>query len=332
MQRTAVKLSLWVAALAGFAFAPRLQAETLKLATIIPDDSAWTNNLKKFAQEVKVKTASRVEIKLYSGGVQGDEPDILRKIRVGQLQGGILTGSAMGSVYSDVRVLELPFNFVDDRALALKVMKDLGPYFAEGFAAKGFKVLGLYEQGKVYIISKKSVASFEEIRKTKFWSWTGDEIVSAMLKGLQFTPINLGLTDVLPSLSTGLVDTVFGPPLGILALQWNTKVEYLLNYPVTYGFGALMLSSKAFDKISKEDQKIVEDLGQRYIQLTNDEVVKGNDEALQTMKRMGMKFMDLPKTDLEQAKKVRLAVIAELTGKVFSKKTFDLFEKSASGK
>ena len=133
MQRTAVKLGLWVA-LAGFALAPPLQAETLKLATIIPDDSAWTNNLKKFAQEVKEKTASRVEIKLYSGGVQGDEPDILRKIRVGQLQGGILTGSAMGSVYSDVRVLELPFNFVDDRALALKAMKDLGPYFAEGFA------------------------------------------------------------------------------------------------------------------------------------------------------------------------------------------------------
>ena len=321
-----------IGALAVLLFPSYMSAQTLKLGTIIPDDSVWTINLKKLSKEVKERTGGRVELKVYTGGVQGDEPDILRKIRVGQLQGGILTGTAMGNVYSDIRVMELPFNFADDRALALKALKGMGPYFVQGFANKGFKILGFYEQGKVYVISKRSIAGFEEMRKTKFWCWTGDELVSSMLKGLQFTPINLALTDVLPSLSTGLIDTAFGPPLGILALQWNTKVEFLLNYPVTYGFGALLLSQQAFSKVTKEDQKVLEELGQKYVLATNDEVVKGNDEALASMKKMGVKFVDLPKADLEEAKKVRRGAVADLTGKVFTQKTIDLFEKTLSSK
>ena len=313
-------------------FTPLVSAETFKLATIVPDDAAWTINLKKFAKEVKEKTAGRVEFKLYTGGVAGDEPDILRKIRVGQLHGGILTGSAMGSVYSDIRIMEVPFNFIDDRALALKVLKDMSPYFTAGFAAKGFKIIGLYEQGKVYVISKEKIGGLSEMKKTKFWAWEGDELVAAMLKGLNLVPINLALTDVLPSLSTGLIETAFGPPVAIIAMQWNTRVKYLVNFPVTYGFGSLLMANAAYAKISKEDQKIVEELGTKYVLATNDEIVTGNEEALQSMKALGLQFIDLPATDLELAKKVRKDVIKELTGTMFSQKTLDMFNKSIGGK
>ena len=312
--------------------APLSHAETFKLATIVPDDAAWTINLKKFAKEVREKTAGRVEFKLYAGGVAGDEPDILRKIRVGQLHGGILTGTAMGSVYSDIRIMEVPFNFIDDRSLALKVLKDMEPYFTAGFAGKGFRILGLYEQGKVYVISKEKIGGLGEMKKTKFWAWEGDELVAAMLKALDLVPINLGLTDVLPSLSTGLVETVYGPPLGIIALQWNTRVKYLVNFPVTYGFGSLLIAQSAYFKISKEDRKIVDELAAKCVHDTNDEVVKGNDEALQSMKQLGLTFVELPASDLALARKVRGDVIKNLTGKMFSQKTVDLFEKSIGGK
>jgi TRAP-type C4-dicarboxylate transport system substrate-binding protein len=311
---------------------PLLAKTTLKFATIIPDDAAWTINLKKFAKEVAEKTGGRVTVKLYTGGVQGDEPDILRKIRVGQLHGGILTGTAMGSIYSDVRILEVPFNFIHDRNLAVKTLNGMTPYLEEGFSAKGFKILGFYEQGKIYVISKNRITTLDEMKKSRFWAFEGDEVIATMLKSLEMVPVNLPLTDVLTSLSTGLIDTAVGPPLGIISLQWHTRTKYLVNFPAAYGFGALVLSQKVWNEIDKKDQPVVAEIAKKYVLATNEDVNTGSEEALQSMKKMGMEFVEMPASEIEKAKKVGKEVISKLTGKMFTPKTVDAFNKSMNAK
>ena len=138
------------------------------------------------------------------------------------------------------------------------------------------------------------------------------------MKNLKLVSVPLALPDVLSSLSTGIIDAAYAPPLGILALQWQTKVKYLLNFPVAYSIGALLISNKAWDKISPEHQKIVKDIATKYQKQVADKTVKETQEGLEAIKSAGVKFISFPDKDIQQGKKIRNDVIKALQGKMIS--------------
>lgn len=102
--------------LAFFFISTHLQAaQQVKLAVLVPEGTTWGNSLKKFAKEVDAVTGGEVNLKVYYGGVSGDEPDVLRKVRIGQLHGGIFTGKTLGDINGDVRAMEIPFTFYNNQ-------------------------------------------------------------------------------------------------------------------------------------------------------------------------------------------------------------------------
>ena len=124
------------------------QAKVFKMATQAPLGSNWANNLQEMAREVAEKTQNRVQFKIYYGGVSGDEPDVLRKIRIGQMQGALFTGRTLGEIYSDAQLIEAPFSFRHDRAKAVEVLNAMTPAFNRGFEQNGFTNLGFFEVGR----------------------------------------------------------------------------------------------------------------------------------------------------------------------------------------
>ncbi len=98
-------------ALALISLAASLQAATIKIATVAPDGTAWMREMRAGADAVKKRTDGRVEIKYYPGGVMGDEPSVLRKIKIGQLQGGAFTGGELSAIVKDAQIYSLPFLF-----------------------------------------------------------------------------------------------------------------------------------------------------------------------------------------------------------------------------
>tara|TARA_B100001094_G_C18152255_1_gene784335 strand:- start:233 stop:1228 length:996 start_codon:yes stop_codon:yes gene_type:complete len=313
-----------------------LHGKTFKVGALVPEGTSWANGLKAMAKEIKKQTDGRVKIKLYLGGVGGDEPDVLRKIRIGQFHGGIFTGKALGDVYSDVRILEVPFNFIDDRVKAKKVMNGMNEYFDKGFKKNGFKNLGFFELGKVYIVSQKKAESLDGLKGIKVWAWEGDPLVKTMMERLELVSVPLALPDVLTSLSTGMIEAAYGPPLGVLAMQWQSKVKYVVDFPVTYSFGAFLLGDKAWKKIKPADQKIVQAVAKSFISgkrtdgkpNINDTTIAENKTSLDSLKSLGIKTLSFPKSELQKGLKIRKAVIRDMTDKLFSKQTVDLFEKS----
>lgn len=302
-------------------------AKTFKLAIVAPEGTTYAKTLKKFSKEVKKKTDGRVKFKIFFGGVQGDEPDVLRKVRVGQLHGGIFTGKTLGDIHGDIRAMEIPFNFNKDRAKGYKVLNKLAPFFDDGLKSKGFVNLGFYEIGQVYIVSTKEIPSLKGFDGKKIWLWEGDELVKTLVDQMKLVAVPLSLPDVLSSISTGIIDSAYAPPLGIMALQWQTKVKYLINFPVAYSIGALLLSNKAWKKIKPEDKKVVNELATKYINKASQASVEENKQAMDAFKSLGIKFVEFSKDDLEKGKKIRTNVIKELTGKLFSKKVIDLLNK-----
>lgn len=303
-------------------------AAPIKVGVLAPEGTNWAKNLSEMAKEIKSKTNGEVNIKFYFGGSQGDEPDVLRKIRVGQLQGGIFTGKTLGEINGDVRVIELPFSFFENRQKAWNTVEKMTPFFNTKFDKSGFKNLGFFEIGIVYFVSSKEAKSISDLSGLKIWSWEGDKLVSTMIDSMKLISVPLPLTDVLSSLSTGVIDAAYAPPLGILSLQWNTKIKYLVNFPLSFSIGAFLINEKTWASISPANQKIVNEISSLYVSNVNKANEKDNIDALEVLKSGGIQFVDFAASDVAKGKELRAEVIKQLKGSLFSEEALKKLEEN----
>lgn len=304
-------------------------ATQIKLAALVPEGTTWGLSLKRFAKEVEAMTNNEVTFKVYYGGVAGDEPDVLRKIRIGQFHGGIFTGKTLGDISGDVRSMEIPFTFYNDQKKASDTLKKMTPRFDASLKSKGFVNLGFYEVGMVYLVSTKKVTNLNELKGVKIWSWEGDELVKAMIESLELVSVPLALPDVLSSLSTGIINTAYAPPLGILALQWHSKVKYLVDFPTAFSIGALLVSNKIWSTIKPDHQKKIMELSQKYVAEANSKSIGENEAAREQLKKSGVEFVSFPQEDYKKAASLRVNVLNKLRGKLISAKMIQELDKEA---
>lgn len=293
-------------------------AGPIKVGVLVPEGTGWAKIIKKMTGEIKEATKGNVELKVYYGGSQGDEQDVLRKIRIGQLQGGIFTGKTLGDINGDVRVLEIPFTFNHNREKALKTLQTLTPYFNQNFEKNKFKSLATFEIGQIYLVSQKKIQDLNSIKSVKIWSWEGDPVVNTMFESMNLTGVPLALPDVLSSLTTGVIDAAYAPGIGIISLQWNTKVKYVIDFPISYSIGAFVITSDAWAKISPADQKSVSEISKKYEAEISTANAKDNDEAFKSMKAQKIEFIKFSDADIKQAQTYRQEIIKKLQGKLFS--------------
>ncbi len=274
----------------------------LKFATLAPAGTTWMNMLQDWADQVREESHGRLVFKIYPGGVQGDEPDVLKKIRFGQLHGGAFTGYGLGHIYSPVRVLELPFLFNSIEEIDY-VRHQFMPDIEQGYRDNGFELLGWMEVGFIYFFSREPIHSLDDLKKRRIWHWKGDPLGTAFFEASGLAPIPLSIIDVYTSLSTGLIDTVYCPPLGAIALQWFTKTKYITNVPMANGIGSLVVSRKFFQDLPQDLQKLLKRSGQ----ITGEKLVaatrRDNAESLSVLEEKGMKFvMDTQDLDSDEMK------------------------------
>ena len=198
---------------------------TIKFATVAPEGSSWMNTMKELDKTIREKTQGQIAFRIYAGGVAGDELDALRKIRIGQLHSAAFSGVGFGQILPAVRVLDLPFLFRNYKEID-GVHKEMEGFFAEQFRQKDFELLSWAEVGNVHLFSQEPIRKVGDLAKLKVWTWSGDPIAKETFSAMGTNPIPLAITDVTTALNTGMIDTVYAPPLGAIALQWNLSVKY----------------------------------------------------------------------------------------------------------
>ncbi len=280
----------------------------LKFATLAPAGTAWMDLLEAWAEEVRVKSDGRLKFKIYAGGVQGDEPDVLRKIRFGQLHGGAFTGYGIGHFYSPARALELPFLFNSLDEIDY-VRERFMPDVEQGYRDNGYELLGWMEVGLVRFFSKNPLYSGDDLRRQRIWQWQGDPMGQAFFDASGIRPVPLSIIDVYTSLSTGLIDTVYGPPLGALALQWFSKTNYVTNVPMANGIGSLIVSRRFFQNLPQDLQKLLKSTGKSTGEKLITATRRDNEASLEVLKAKGLKFT-LNEEDLDVAELDRISARA----------------------
>lgn len=267
--------------------APALAQQVIKIATLAPDGSAWMRELRTAATQVKAGTQDRVQIKFYPGGVMGSDTVVLRKMRLGQLQGGVLTSSELAAVYPDATIYSLPFLF-DNWNQVDKTRPQIDPLLAKGFESKGLKMLAVSNVGFAYLMSTKPLRNRADVTGTKLWIPQNDEIAERTFKLGGVSPILLPLGDVFTSLQTGLVDTVANTPSGAVALQWHGKLRTLLDLPLSFVVGYVIMDSKPWQKLSPADQAVVAKAFKEAALRVDANIKRDDAAALAAMKKQGL--------------------------------------------
>ena len=287
----------------------QLQAKTytLKFATLMPTGTSWTKLLDDWVREVEEKSQGRLKFKMYPGGVMGDEPDVLRKIRKGQLHGGMFTGYGIGRIYSPARVLEVPFLFKNTDESDY-VREQIMPELETGFRDSGFELLGWPEVGFIHFFSKQPIASLDDIRKLKIWLWQGDPLGEAFFKAAAIDPIPLSVIDVYTQLSAkhGSIDTVYISSFGAIALQWYTKLNYASHIPFTNAIGGIVVSNRFYNKLPPDLKQLLKTTGKRLGDDIRLRAREENERSLGILEKNGIEFMfDWTDVDMTEMLEIR---------------------------
>lgn len=236
-----------------------VQAQQLKIATIAPENSAWVKGMRAGMAEIKERTDGRVIIKLFSGGIQGSDEAVLRKIRIGQLQGAAFTPNLLARNYKDIILYNLPMVF-NDVGEADFVRHRLDQTLMQGLEDAGFVSFGFAATGFSVVLSDDPIRGVEDLRGKKIWAPEDDPVSKAALKALGLNPVMLPLSDVYTGLQTKLIEIMPGSAQGAVLMQWYTKVNYFTDLPLVYTVGLLAIDKRAFDKLRPDDQQVVREV------------------------------------------------------------------------
>jgi len=299
------------------------QQYTVKFATVAPEGSSWMKIMREYDDAVRKESGGRMRFKVYPGGVQGKEQDVLRKIAIGQLQSGGFTGVGLGEIAPSVRILDAPFLFRSHDEVD-RILTVFTGEFEKAYEANGYVLLGWAEVGFVHVFTNVEVKTPNDLSKLKMWTWEGDPIAGAAFKSLNMRPIPLTLENVLTSLQTGLLDAFYTSPYAALVLQWYTKAKYMVDVPIANAAGAVVVSKKYFDTLPKDLQDILVRNGRTYFRKLPETSRRENEDAVAEFKRRGITVIRTKEGDLKVYQDAGVSARKQLTGSMF---TADLLQR-----
>ncbi len=287
---------------------------TFKIATLAPDGSSWMNEMRAAAEEIGKRTEGRVAFKFYPGGVMGNDRSVLRKMRIGQLQGAAFTGGGLSGVYPDIQILGLPFLFRDLEEVDY-LRRELDPVLSQGLEDAGFVNFGFAEGGFAKLMSTVPVRTTEDLNDEKAWVPDNDIISYRVMSALGVSPVKMPITDVLTGLQTGLISVVGSSPLGAIAFQWHTRVKYMTDEPLVYLIGVFAIDKKAFSRLSDADRKITREVMEATFRKLNEQNRIDNEGARDALRAQGVEFVEAPAAAVQEwratAKQVNLQMAEE---------------------
>ena len=270
------------------AIANAAHAQTgLKLATLVPEGSVWDKNIKQMAEEWKTATDGRVTLTVFAGGSQGDEPTVLRKMRLDALQAAAFSAVGLGMIDPAFNVFDIPF-FFDDYDELNYVTEKLTPVIRKRIEPKGFVLLNWGQLGWAQIFSKKPVQTVDDLRSIKLYTSSGNDRMVQWFKANGFQPRAMAMTDIMTGLSTGMIDGMPSTPLTAMLFQWNRQTPYMLELGLAPIIGANVITAKSWKAIPDADKPKLLEAAEGVDKRLREAVPKLDENAVAMMTKNGL--------------------------------------------
>ncbi len=265
-------------------------AVTLKIATLSPQGSYWMKTMQEANKKIRAQTNNRVKFQFYPGGIMGTDAAVLKKIKIGQLQGAALSGGAFNRLVNGSQIYSLPRLLTSYDEVNF-IRSKMDPIIQKSFEDSGWVNFGLAEGGFAYLMSKNPITDINQLSQQKVWIPSNDPASEAASDILNVASVPLSLGDVLAGLQTDLINAAFASPIAAIALQWHTQVGYVTDVPLVYFYAVLAINQKAFNKIAKEDQKVVRDIMTSAFADIDKQNRIDNQAAFAALKNQGIKVL-----------------------------------------
>jgi len=267
-------------------------------------------------------SGGKVVLKLYAGGVAGDDADVVRKMRLGTLNAGLLATTGLAAIDRSVLALQIPMLYADYDE-ADWVAAKMTPTLEAQLDAKGFVVLAWVDGGWAHFFTKTPARTPEELKSLKLFTWAGDDKYTELWKGAGFNAIPLPATEISTALQTGLVNALCTTPQVAAVMQWYNHAKNMTDVNWALLLGAVVVDKKVWDQIPPDARAailaVTRETGRQLSKQTRADEI----ESVEAMKKRGLNVVKPGPAELESWHKLPESVFPLVRGKYMPAEAFD---------
>jgi len=304
-----------VCALIATLLLPRVSdaAEVIKLGTLAPEGTPWYDILREMADEWKEISGGEIEVRIYASGIAGDETDIIRKMRIGQLHAGMLSSGGLSDIVPEFRALYLPMLFTSYEELdyVLDRKRDSLEALLE---EKGFKVLNWGDAGWIRFFSQAPVVTPDDLKTQRlFWWEAGGAYIDAW-KDAGFQPVPLAATEIHLGLQSGLINALAAPPIAALSFQWFPLAPNMTDLNWAPLIGATVVTTRSWRRLPEKWRPALLEASRAAGRRMLSRVRSLDGEAIEAMKRYGLRVHKVPVEIVDEWRERALAAYPKIIG------------------
>ena len=319
------RLGKWAALLlAGVLATSALAADKqLRIGTLATKNSLYHRQLMELGEAWRTAQGGNAKYLVYPDGSQGGETDMVRRMRIGQLQGGLLSVVGLREIEPSIAALQnMPLMFKSWEEVDY-VREKMRPAMEKKFLDKGFVVLAWGDAGWVRFFSKEPAVRPDDFKKMKFFAWGSEIEQQEIMKRLGYTPVPLESGDILPAIQTGMINAVPSTPYFALATQIYTTASNMLELNWAPIVGALIITKKAWDELTPEGQAAVREAGAKAGVQLRAKARQEVDDAVDAMKKRGLKVNKPNAEQMQEWNRLADNLYPRVRGKMVPADTFD---------
>jgi len=300
------------------------QTVRIKLGTLAPQGSTWHQLLMQMSADFTKVSGGKVELKIYAGGTQGNEGEMIRSMSFGKLQAASVTAIGLHEITPEPQAEDVPF-MIDSYEEYDWVHERTRKQLEEAVLKRGYQVLQWGEVGFVYLFSTQPFRTPADFGKGKVFTWNGDPGAEAAWKAAGFHPVVLSSTDLVSSLTTGMINIIGESPLYAYTTNLYSRANHMLDLHWGLLTGATVVKREAWEKIPQDLREKLLAVAEEYGKKTREDVRKQNDDAIEQMKKRGLKVEE--PADLPAWQQAAAAAAEVVRGKVVPAAVYDEVKK-----
>ncbi|MFN9808431.1 MAG: TRAP transporter substrate-binding protein DctP [Deltaproteobacteria bacterium] len=288
---------------------------TISLATLAPPGSTWMRVFDAWNRELRRRSERTLQFRIYGGGVQGDEAEVVRKIRSGRLDAASVTAVGLAQIHRPALVFQMP-GILRTYAQLDRARDALASDMDAGFTQGGFHLLGWADVGQSRIFSTSATVTPADFASRHPWVWRDDSVLPTFYQSVRSNPVPLQVPEVLGAIQTGRVDTVITPPVPCIALQWCSRLTHMTDMPMTIVLGGTVIGQQQWSALTPEQQTMLGETATQFHQLARRNLRRDEEEALRSVAERGGTVH--PVTDAQRNEWIQLGsrVRSQLVGQI----------------
>lgn len=295
---------------------------TIKMATLVPENSSWYRELRQMGDAWNKLSGGRVRVVLYPGGRQGDDPDVVRKMRLGTLQGAVLTSAGLAEIDRSVFALSIPMAF-ESYDEVYEVLERMRPSIESRMEAKGFIVLNWGDGGWTHFFSKKPVATPDDLRHLKLFQWAGDPHSLEIWKATGFNPRPTPSTELATGLQTGLLEAFLAAPQMVVITRFYEHARYMTELKWAIILGATVVSKECWARVPAEVRPALQQAARETGARLQAEMRRSGDRDIEAMKRADLTVVPVDARARELWQKALEAATGKIRGGFVPAEVYD---------